>query len=180
MNKTVKCSKCNQEYKIKSSKELFIGLNKENSSNLSFIELFKNKNERLLKDYRCKLCNYLNEETNQKIEYDFKESSFLVLRICGIWKNKILSNLIHDFCPDNIFIPGDKSEYRFNLKAAIVYTPLGVHNGMHMNSGHYVCWKKEQNGWMEISDSTGTIHQKFLNSLDNVYLLFFEKLGQGF
>ena len=91
---------------------------------------------------------------------------------------KILSNLIHDFCPDSILIPGDQSENRFILKAAIVNTSLGVLNGIHMNSGHNVCLIKEQNGWMEISDSTGTFHDKFLKSLDNVYLIFLEKLEQ--
>ena len=44
--------------------------------------------------------------------------------------------------------------------------------------GHYVCWKKEQNGWLEISDSTSTFHENFLKDLQGVYLLFLEKIEQ--
>ena len=78
--------------------------------------------------------------TNQNIEYDLKQK-------------------IHDFCHDNISIPGDQSHYRLYLKAAIVYTQFEVHNSIHNNSG---LLKKERNGWMEISESTGTFHKKVL------------------
>ena len=153
-------------------------MNKENSSSLKFYELFQNKNERKLTDYRCEFCNQRTKNGKQEIEYDFKAISFLVLRLCGIWKNKILLNKIQDFDPDNIFIPGDQSKFKFILKAAIHYTPLGSNNGIDYKCGHYVCWKKEQNGWLEISDSTSTFHENFLKNLQGVYLLFLEKIEQ--
>ena len=64
-------------------------------------------------------------------------------------------------------------KYRFILKGALVYTPIGVinHNGIHMNSGHYACWKKEeQNLGQKFCFRQEHFKKKFSNSLDNIHL----------
>ena len=70
------------------------------------------------------------------------------------FENKIKQNL--DL--DNLFIPGDQSNFKFILKADIHYTPLGVNNGTDYKCGNYVCWKKEQNVCLK---PTSTFHEKF-------------------
>ena len=112
----------------------------------------------------------------QNINYNFKETNFLVIWISGIWRNKILTNNIVDFNPDKIIIPKDCSEHIFILKAAIIYKPLGAFKGVHSNNGHYTCWTRQKNGWLKISDNICYFHKKFEDYMKNVYVLLLEKM----
>lgn len=111
----------------------------------------------------------------QSIEFSFENNQFLVISISSLSQH---TSKVTKFNPDSIVIPGDKLKTKFKLKAAIIYLRFDENSNIHSNNGHYTCWIRdaEQKKWLEISDSEVTLHERFVENLDNVYLLFLEKI----
>ena len=95
------------------------------------------------------------------------------MRINSFFYDNILNqtNLVNArivcYNPDLIVIP-NTNNYTFKIKAAIMY--IG-----DSRAGHYVIWKKLDNGWLRISDSNSIFYQNLIQNLKNIYLLFLER-----
>ena len=53
------------------------------------------------------------------------------------------------FDPECITIPNDVSNHKYVLRAAVIYE-AGENLGNETKQGHYRCWKKVNNGWLNI------------------------------
>ncbi len=127
-----------------------------------------------LEDYKCEICFHQQEKTLQHNSYDFSLNNCVILKfkIAG-YDHKFLNLEVNEFNENHVVIPGDHKSNFFVVKAAIVFTPSN--NDNTEIGGHYVCWRRARDGWLEISDTTSTYKNKFIKNLKNVYLLFLEK-----
>ena len=79
---------------------------------------------------------------------------------------------VTDFDPDKIYIPLNCYDHQaWILRALVCFYP--TNKKKNEVNGHYVCFTRIENGWLEISDSDVT-ERKDLN-LNGAYLFFLEK-----
>jgi len=81
----------------------------------------------------------------QHTQYDFSTNTCVVLK-CNITTNEnhLLIISVKDFNENSVFIPGDKNNSVFVVKAEIFFKPFSSKN---TDMGvHYVCWRRVLHG----------------------------------
>ena len=153
--------------------------NKTNSKKVvyfNFNKLFTDKKNNTIDEYRCE-CGFANKKLKLEPNYDLEQNKFIIIRIeiCLTKNNFFLDNVkITDFDPNFVQIPGSNNFYY--LKSVILFFPTYI--AKPKSGGHYTCLKRVENTneWLNISDTTSTLFDSFPKYLDNVYILFLEKL----
>ena len=124
-------------------------------------------------EFKCDDCNMVQYFLKQ--EYDLKDNKYVVICISLVWNEKESDSKISNFNPDAIIIPGDDTNHKYILKSAIIYKSSLKNLNNENEKGHYTCFTKFEEGWLNISDASATYHQNFIVDLKDVYLVFLEK-----
>ncbi len=110
--------------------------------------------------------NYLD------IEYNFDANTIIVIDNSRKISKETDLNLNE---VDSITFANDYLQIKWKISAAIVREHYGE------KSGHIVCWKKQNKGWLEISDSSSNYRETFdLKKNASLKLVFFRKIKQTF
>jgi hypothetical protein len=149
----------------------FIGLVREEEGQADFQSLFKKSDEKH-EQVKCAVCNE-NTNHSQRIKYSstpFTQFIFIRLNLSVDANNtNVRYNMkIKNFNPDEIKIPGMNED--FKLKSLI------VHEQWSKALVHYTCIVRNNETWLNISDSDCSPLNKLNENMENYFLLLVEKI----
>ena len=147
-----------------------------NSPFITFDQMISNQS-RFIDDFNCNKCNFEQQNIKCNTIYNFELNLYLIIRIelRDLKPQSTFLNIhISDFDPNNIKFPTLKQSF-YIVKSAILFYPT---NHLDCNQGgYYVNLQRYDKQWIEISDQFYKIRTTFPKYLENVYILFLEKIN---